>query len=80
MVASGLIAKHGVDHGSVEPGVIAHKSICIADAIINECDPPEPEGEPFSEPKPEVPAPAPISNSGDSGSQTPVPPAAEPSE
>lgn len=37
-VASGLIASHGIDHGGVEPETIAHKALCIADAIIAQSD------------------------------------------
>jgi hypothetical protein len=82
-VASGLLAKHGIDHGGLDVGKIAQKSVDIADAIRAECTP-EPES--FSEPKPEVPAPAPNGDSGVAGSQVaqptelkPVPPTADPS-
>ena len=33
-IASGLVATHGVDHGGVEPGVSADRSLASADAIL----------------------------------------------
>ena len=33
-IASGLIAKHGVDHGGISPEDVADKSLAIADAIL----------------------------------------------
>jgi len=87
VVASGLLAKHGVDHGGVNAGVVAEKSVAIADAIIKHCDVddveplpehPHTQTEPFSEPKPNTPAS--IGDSGVAGSELqPVPPTTDPS-
>jgi hypothetical protein len=36
-IASGLVAAHGIDHGGVDAGVIADRSLEIADAIMVRC-------------------------------------------
>ncbi len=38
IICSGLLAKHGIDHGAVEPADIAAKSIVIAQEIIARCE------------------------------------------
>jgi len=73
-IASGLLAKHGVDHGGLKPAEIASRALAIGDEILDQIylDQVEKLHVPRFHEQPAPPAPAPPAPLGDSGDATRV--------